>query len=228
MCWSISAVSSIPRSCGLSVGAWRRFNCNWQGTPAGSGLAEVDGMITDDFIDPEGSAPLHEPLIRLEGGSVIAELPTAVDLTREGSDDGSALGPVFAADVLLAELNIPTVAAWAEILHTTPNAMLLLRDHDLRTEENVSQLIELFGNYGIAHRIEIVTVEGEGDLFKMADVGLVPFNTLAFGADRSGAGRGHAGRLSGGGGALSAPGRKPVAVAWTERRPYRRRCGRLS
>ena len=150
---------------------------HWLGTPAGSGLAEVDGMITDGFLDPDGTAPLAEPLIRLDSGSLVAELPSAVDLTREGSDDESPLGPVFAADVLLAELNIPTVAAWAEILHSIPNAMLLLRDHDLRTEENVSQLIEMFGNYGIAHRVEIVSVEGEADLFRMADVGLVPFNT---------------------------------------------------
>jgi tetratricopeptide (TPR) repeat protein len=150
---------------------------SWDGAPLGTGIPAFDALLTDAVMDPEGQElPYTERPVRLSLGAFVAELPPS-DLPLAGTDQGETAGITFVADATLAELSPETVSAWADILLGTPGSTLLLRDHDFRDEANTERLIDLFGIFGIAHRIDVADSEQPGRLFAQGDVALVPLNT---------------------------------------------------
>jgi len=148
----------------------------WSPVLYGSASLRVDALLTDGFLDPADrpTAVAGEGLARLTMGSPIVER-TSPDVAAAGAD---GRGPVFAADATLAEINVPTAEAWARILAAVPDAVLLLADHDFRNDEASRRLIGLFGNFGLAHRIDVVSVKGPAELFAQADVCLLPYQSL--------------------------------------------------
>lgn len=83
--------------------------------------------------------------------------------------------PVFGADCTLAELNAEVARVWSAILHATPNATLTLLGRGLDEPEAVNRLIERFGNFGVAHRIDINSADSHQSFFATIDVALAPF-----------------------------------------------------
>jgi predicted O-linked N-acetylglucosamine transferase (SPINDLY family) len=51
---------------------------------------------------------------------------------------------------------------------------LILRDHDFREPENLAHLIGLFGDFGLAHRVDVVSEPSPAVFFREADVCLLP------------------------------------------------------
>jgi len=151
----------------------------WSPLFYGMAPANVDVLLTDGFLDPlDGAAVVAgEKLYRLEGsGAVIAPVPPV--LPEAAIAGAEAHGPVFAADATLAELNVQTVEAWAQILAAVPDAVLLLRDHGFRSGDVGKRLIGLFGNFGLAHRIDLVSVSEPAEFFAEADVCLLPYQSM--------------------------------------------------
>jgi len=138
----------------------------------------VDVLLTDGFLDPpdQAAAVAGETLCRLEMGAPMV-LPVPA-VPADAAAGGEAHGPVFAADATLAELNVQTVEAWAQILAAVPDAVLLLRDHGFRSGDVGKRLIGLFGNFGLAHRGDIVSVSETAEFFAQADVCLLPYQSL--------------------------------------------------
>ena len=91
-----------------------------------------------------------------------------------GGRDRSEPGIDFAADATLADLEVAAVALWAEILHRVPGSKLMLRDRAFRHPETLADLIDRFGNFGVADRVDIVTADSAEALFVEADVALLP------------------------------------------------------
>ena len=151
----------------------------WLGTPYGTGLAAVDYLLTDRFIDPEGEEAdlCRETLAYLHLGCVpiFASIPDEAR-RASGVEEG---GLTLAADVTLADLDPETIACWAEILGRLPAATLLLRDHDFHDPQTASELIGRFGNYGIADRIDIIGAPSAQALFAEADIALMPLHSPA-------------------------------------------------
>jgi predicted O-linked N-acetylglucosamine transferase (SPINDLY family) len=148
----------------------------WSPLFYGMAPRNVDVLMTDAFLDPLGgsSAVAGESLCRLEmGGVVIAPSPQQPE-----AGCGEPHGPVYAADATLGELNVPTVEAWAQILAAVPGAVLLLRDHGFRSGDVGKRLIGLFGNFGLAHRIDLVSVPEPAEFFAGADVCLLPYQSM--------------------------------------------------
>ncbi len=150
----------------------------WLGAPAGTGLANMDGMLTDEFLDPHGQADglYREKLVRLACGAPVVNLPSAWGIAPE--DRRQSTGVTFAADATLDEISPSTVGIWADILHSLPSATLVLRDHDFQKEENATRVIGLFGNHGVAHRIDVLSAAETHQLFAEADVCLVPPSSM--------------------------------------------------
>lgn len=144
---------------------------SWLGAPAGTGLAAMDYVLTDAVIDAVPAAGLVEKPARLDLGAVIAS-PQA----RQGDHLADrAAGPVlFAADAQPAEINPATAALWARILHRVPGSSLILRDHGYRSGIGLDRLIGLFGDFGVAHRVDIVADPLPTRFFAGADVALLP------------------------------------------------------
>lgn len=138
----------------------------------------VDVLLTDSFLDPpDGAAAVAgETLCRLEmGAPVVLPVPP---VPTEAAAGGEAHGPVFAADATLAELNVQTVEVWAQILAAVPDAVLLLRDHGFRSGDVGKRLIGLFGNFGLAHRVDVVSAFETAEFFAQADVCLLPYQSM--------------------------------------------------
>ena len=145
----------------------------WMGTPYGTGIEEVDYLLTDSFLDPNSkSKPGYtEELNYLELGSVVAfPLVSKQEglLVRTGDEF------LFAADAKLHELTPPTISCWAQILHAVPEASLILLDHDFKQTETLNQLVQLFGTFGIANKIDIVDSSVSSKFFEQADLCLMP------------------------------------------------------
>lgn len=90
--------------------------------------------------------------------------------SREDSD-----APSFGADCTLAELNSEVVRVWSSILHAIPNSTLTLADHGFSASEAVDRLIQRFGNFGVAHRVDVNSGRDPAALFAQVDVALAPF-----------------------------------------------------
>lgn len=145
----------------------------WLDSPCGTGLAAMDFLLTDKFVDPDpsGGGRYAEWLAYLSLGSVIAAPGEPFDAAI-GPDDSS--GITFAADASLMEINPVTVEYWAHTLHAVPESVLILRDHGFRDPENLAHLIGLFGDFGLAHRVDVVTEPSPVAFFREADVCLLP------------------------------------------------------
>ena len=145
----------------------------WMGTPYGSGIDEIDYLLTDTFLDPgsKSKAAYTEELIPLELGSVVAFplVSKQENLPPRGGDE-----ILFAADAKLHELTPPTISCWAQILHEMPEASLILLDYDFKQAETLNQLVQLFGTFGISNRIDIIDSRVSSKFFEQADVCLMP------------------------------------------------------
>jgi len=91
-----------------------------------------------------------------------------------GPSPSTGGGFSFGADVSMGQITPQTAALWSRVLNAVPDSMLLLRDHGQFAEsENVTALIELFGNFGTAHRIDVVNC-GLAEFCAQVDVMLAP------------------------------------------------------
>ncbi|MGE5475837.1 MAG: hypothetical protein ACM3Q1_04225 [Bacteroidales bacterium] len=87
----------------------------------------------------------------------------------------AAGGITFGADVTRAELTPEVVRVWAAILHAVPDATLVLANRSFDEPEAADRLVDLFGNFGVAHRIDIVGAASPEEFFTEVDVALAPF-----------------------------------------------------
>jgi predicted O-linked N-acetylglucosamine transferase (SPINDLY family) len=147
----------------------------WLGTPYPTGLAGIDFVLTDRVLDPAGSRLAVWPARRQHlalGAVVMPPLPPLVD--RPAGGEADAEGPVLAAEATLADLTTPQIALWASVLHQIPRAVLVLRQGALAEPAAARRLVDLFGNHGVAHRVEIAALPSAHALFATADVALIP------------------------------------------------------
>jgi predicted O-linked N-acetylglucosamine transferase (SPINDLY family) len=148
----------------------------WMGTPYGTGIEEVDYLLTDSFLDPnpKKTSDYTEELSFLELGSVVA-----FPLVSKQEELSPRVGDefLFAADAKLHELTPPTISCWAEILHSMPEASLILLDYDFKQPETLSHLVQIFGTFGIANKVDIVDSSVSSKFFEQADVCLMPIPT---------------------------------------------------
>ncbi|MCW8863084.1 MAG: hypothetical protein OQJ87_07560 [Rhodospirillales bacterium] len=148
---------------------------SWMGTPYGTGLECMDALLSDAYVDgsQEGKSDITESLAQLSLGSFLADLPEGLDRPeRTSSSDG---GVVFATDTPLSGVNSITVECWSRILHEVPDSVLILRDHGFKTDVTINRLLALFGNFGVSHRIDIVSDVDRFTFLADADVVLLPY-----------------------------------------------------
>jgi predicted O-linked N-acetylglucosamine transferase (SPINDLY family) len=145
----------------------------WLDSPCGTGLAAMDFLLTDGFVDPDptGGGRFGEELAYLDLGCVVVERP-ATGTCGGRHRDRSEL--VFAADASLAEIDPPTAAVWAQVLQRVPESVLLLRDHQFTAAANLDRLTGLFGTFGVANRVDLIAEPTARAFFAHADIGLMP------------------------------------------------------
>ncbi len=132
---------------------------SWLNLPEGVALPGATAHLAD--VLPCG--PLLLPSVALPPGGFKNE---------KTADQGI----VFAADAELAEITPDVAMAWAKILLDVPNSVLVLRQNkDMEVPSNVSRLVDLFGNFGVAHCIDVIGAPSAAEFFAEADIALAPF-----------------------------------------------------
>lgn len=144
---------------------------SWLGAPVGTGLAAMDYVLTDSVIEGDGSDGLRESPALLSLGATVA-VPLGQEQGPVPAREGN--GIVFAADATMSELNPRTIALWSRALHAVPDSSLVLRDHVYQGGESLDRLIALFGDFGLAHRVDIIASSLPGEFYAQADVALMP------------------------------------------------------
>lgn len=137
----------------------------WLESPYGTGLKNTDYVFSDQLLQN-----FPEKVISLEQScSFVARRPyQGTPMTREDTR------PTFVADATFEQLTPHTLEVWARVLLQFPDTVLVLRDHDFFASDNAADLIERFGNYGVAHRIDVLSVADRRDFFQHGDVVLLP------------------------------------------------------
>lgn len=112
--------------------------------------------------DPAGSPPVATPAPAEAGGNI-----------------------TFGAELSMAELSPRLAMVWGRILQAVPGSVLLFRDSGMLSEPDaVERLLGIFGNAGVAHRIDVIKDVSRADFAACIDVALMPFpsaNVLAYG-----------------------------------------------
>ncbi|GAB6054449.1 hypothetical protein JCM17960_32690 [Magnetospira thiophila] len=146
---------------------------SWLGAPVGTGMATMDVLLTDATLDPEEApSPLSERLWRLDSGLAPMQIPDA-NLPLK-TDEPQADSLTLVANVPMEFLSDELLALWAEVLFALPQATLVLQDYAFGHPPVISHLIDMFGNYGLAHRIDLAAPHQTEALYQMGDVCLSP------------------------------------------------------
>ncbi len=140
----------------------------WLGTPS-PGLAGFDAVLTDRHVGNPGRDACAASPVVLRLGSVLVPPPASLARPpREGSEI------LLMADVGLAELNATTVEPWSAILHAVPEAKLVLRDRGFTQADALKRLLDIFGSFAVAHRVDVVAEASPVAFFAHGDVALLP------------------------------------------------------
>ncbi len=140
----------------------------WLGAPS-LGLGGFDFVLTDRYVSEVGGHAVRAVMLRL--GSVIVPPPAPVALP-DRAEDGELL---FMADAGLGELNAMTVERWAAILHAVPEAKLVLRDRGFTQGDALKRVLDIFGTFAVAHRIDVIAEASSAAFFAHGDVALLPY-----------------------------------------------------
>jgi predicted O-linked N-acetylglucosamine transferase (SPINDLY family) len=127
----------------------------WLGYPDTTGLAAIDGRLTDAVADPPGEADALavETLVRLPRTAWTFR-PLHPAPAPRPRDAGRPL--TFGGFNNLAKVGPETLAAWAELLATTPDARLVLKCRGLGSRSAAAATRAVFAARGVADdRVEL-------------------------------------------------------------------------
>ncbi|WP_167730214.1 CDC27 family protein [Terasakiella sp. SH-1] len=138
---------------------------SWSGSVLSGALPQYDYVVAEQL--PEQYA---DKKATCEISNIFSAKREALDKQEERTDNTAT----FIADVTLSELTFDTVSTFAKVLLAKPEAMLVLRSHDFYAEDNSRLLIERFGLYGVAHRVDVIQESDRRAFFNNGDVALMP------------------------------------------------------
>lgn len=144
-----------------------------------SGLACLDGLITDSYQTPTGTDQYYtEPLIRLPDGYVCYRPPDyAPDVCATPALETGHI--TFGCFNNLAKLNAAVIDLWSKILHALPDSKLYLKTTALKSTRATDRLTRLFADHDISpDRFNLESGSRHPDLlacYNKVDIALDPF-----------------------------------------------------
>jgi predicted O-linked N-acetylglucosamine transferase (SPINDLY family) len=120
------------------------------GYPNTTGLTAMDYRLTDVHADPPGQAEDYhtETLFRLPHGFLCYQAPANAPPVAP-SPVGTRGHFTYGSFNNLSKLTPAGVALWADLLHTTPNARLVLKSNALASAYARERYLKLFAEHGI-------------------------------------------------------------------------------
>jgi predicted O-linked N-acetylglucosamine transferase (SPINDLY family) len=144
-----------------------------------TGLAEMDWFITDRWETPPAAETLYsERMLRLPDGYICYEPPPHAPPV--GPSPALRNGHLtFGCFNNIAKITEITINLWAEIMHRIPDAVLMIKAHQLEDTETAGAFMRRFERNGIA--ADRVRLEGPSahrsflDCYNRVDIALDPF-----------------------------------------------------
>lgn len=140
----------------------------WQNHPFDFDLAGFTHIICDRWQNADGWRDGVAPLMLSSGAALL-------------SQEQGAEAPVVARDKVevgaiadFSDLHPEMVRVWAKILQACPDVTLLLQDKNFRHPGNQAHLIDLFGLYGLSHRVDVLSEVDVPGFLAEIDILLVP------------------------------------------------------
>ncbi len=160
---------------------------SWLGAPFAAPGPGFDYRLVDSQLGTEDGDRGAEAW-PLDTGLFSFSLPLTPPPAENPSDVRDFLA--FGADTELGGLTAEVAGAWSRIMQAVPDSRLLLMDRELSDPASINRLLELFGNFGVAHRIEAVETDDRKEFLREIDVMLAtfPFATPYLAADSLAAG----------------------------------------
>lgn len=154
----------VPSRAGLFLRKSAPLQCSWLNAPA-------HGVMPSANMHLVSAAQGREGEVVVPGGRYLCDTVSfKVGALPAASQEGFAFG----ADASMAQITPEVAALWAQVLTALPDSTLLLRDSGRLSEpDNVTALIDLFGNFGVAHRIDVVAAD-LAEFCTQVDVMLTP------------------------------------------------------
>lgn len=154
------------------------YQATWLGYPHSTGLRAVDFRLVDAITDPPGIADAFntETLLHIDGCFVCYGPPEDAPAVFERAADAPL---VFGSANNFLKVGPATIALWAEILATVPQARLLLRYN--RLYESAAACATVQGLFA-AHNIDPARLDFRGrsedpfDFYREVDIALDPLN----------------------------------------------------
>ncbi|TAN62096.1 MAG: hypothetical protein EPN20_11330 [Magnetospirillum sp.] len=147
--------------------------------------SEVSGRIPGQYLRavPGPGEPAEGELMLAAGRYFLGATDGKAAVTTAAPAE-SAGTITFGAELIGAELNPQLAMVWGRVLQAVPKSVLLLRDNGLcAAPANVDALVSLFGNAGVAHRIDVIRNVERAEFAASVDIALLPFpagNILAY------------------------------------------------
>jgi predicted O-linked N-acetylglucosamine transferase (SPINDLY family) len=134
------------------------IQATWLGYPNTSGLSAVDYRITDVIADPigESDALNTEKLIRLDDGFLCYQGDSALPVADHIPYDKNGYF-TFGSFNNFAKVTSEVIEAWAKILHSVPNAKLIMKSYQLADQSARRNCLSLFEAQGIVSERLIMT-----------------------------------------------------------------------
>ena len=144
-----------------------RTQMNWLSMPSGLSLPGAHGSLSGYSL-PSG------PYLLNTGEEIAVDLPAKA----------AGGGVTFGADIAAGDLNSNTALAVSLILQAVPGSTFVLRDDGILSQpDRVTRMIDMFGNFGVAHRIDIAG-GSRSEFWSICDVALASLpsvNPFAYG-----------------------------------------------
>lgn len=137
----------------------------WSDHNLSAGLPKVDFVVSDRCQEK-----LKAKHVKPDGSSVLSYCREPLE-DKVQRDDTRV---TFVADADFQDLDANTMTLWSKVLLQHSESVLVLRSHDYFAEDNTKALIELFGIYGMAHRVDVVQEADRRVFFSQGDVVLLP------------------------------------------------------
>lgn len=128
---------------------------------------------------PEAPAIPHLDLFLSECAGNDLSVPLTVRVEPLPSARTAAGGCQIALAGSLRDFTPALLSALAPALHRMPQVTLLLRNEDYARDPARTILLTRFGTFGLAHRVDVLDVSSDAELYQNADLAILPPGELS-------------------------------------------------
>lgn len=153
---------------------------SWLGYSGTTGVAEIDYIMGDRFVTPDGAGDQFVETPWRLPDSYLCYQPRRLDLAVGPLPALATRRVTFGSLNLLAKISDATVALWSDVLTAVPRSRLVIKSNALADARHAARQVERFARHGIdADRLNLVSHVASNRehlaTYQRIDIALDPF-----------------------------------------------------